>query len=134
MGGDSSLLPPAELDFDAASVLPSIERMQTRVAQLFKAYRRERHGPTVLLVQSALPLARLVRDLPTLEDFPLVPLMPSSETYVFSSLVKLPVDTYLKLCTCIYYHFRNITTFLLTIMIAHFYFMITNEVHILFIN
>ena len=87
VSGDSSLLPPAELDFEAAAVLPSIERMQTRVAQLFKAYRRERHGPTVLLVQSALPLTRLVRDLPSIEDFPLVPLMPSSEMYIFTTLV-----------------------------------------------
>lgn len=86
VGGDASLLPPADVDFDSVAVLPTIERMQARVAQLFKTYRRERHGPTVLLVQSALPLKRLIQDLPALEEFPLVPLMPSSEMCVLYSL------------------------------------------------
>ena len=67
--------------------MSSVECMQMRVAQLFKTYRRERHGPTELLVQSALPLTRLVRDLPSIEDFPLVPLMPSSEMYAFTTQV-----------------------------------------------
>ncbi|CAH3120153.1 unnamed protein product [Pocillopora meandrina] len=69
--GDESIYPPDNLTFDVR--VDTDSRQTYRAIQRFlMAYKEEKRGPTMILVQSPWDLSHLTSSIPSLQEFPLV--------------------------------------------------------------
>lgn len=62
-------LPPSEISFDV-HVEIDIKQVYRHIQRALSNYQQERKGPTMLCIQSAVPLSSLNHDVPILLDFP----------------------------------------------------------------
>ncbi|CAH1796227.1 unnamed protein product [Owenia fusiformis] len=82
---DEELLPPGGHTFEV-KVEKDVRQVFRSIQRLLSLYKDEKKGPTFIAVQSVKDFQHMVKDMPGLSDFPMVPVHVSDSPNMFKSL------------------------------------------------